>query len=86
MKLQELTFKAGVNVKQMSKTVKTTTVYPDYYFLIFSLSCFPLYRYSARPITDRIVLQKSGTYRFIDISTQHNLQGYVTLVGERSVN
>ena len=35
MKLQELTSKAGVNVKQMSKTVKTTTVYPDNYFSIF---------------------------------------------------
>jgi len=34
MKLQELTSKAGVNVKQMSKTVKKT-VYPDYYFSFF---------------------------------------------------
>jgi len=70
MELQELTSKAGVNVKQMSKTVKKkTTVYPDYYFLIFSLSCFPLYRYAARPITDPYRTAKIryiSVYRYID--------------------
>ena len=41
MKLQELTSKLGVNAKQMSKTVKTTTVYPDYYFSIFQFELLP---------------------------------------------
>ena len=35
MKLQELTSKAGINVKHMSQTVKKA-VYPDYYFSFFS--------------------------------------------------
>jgi len=66
MNLQELTSKAGVNVKQMSKT---TTVYPDYYFSFFSLSCFPLYRYAARPITEPYRTAKNryiSVYRYID--------------------
>jgi len=66
MKLQGLTSKAGVNVKQMSKTVKRTTLYP----FSFSLSCFPLYQYAARPITEPYHTAKKGTYRFIDKSTQ----------------
>ena len=41
MKLQELTSKAGVNAKQMYKTVKTTTVYPDYYFSFFYFELLP---------------------------------------------
>jgi len=83
MKLQELTSKAGVNVKQMSKTVKTTTVYPDYnFFNFFSLGCFPLYRYAARPITEPYRTAKKGyisVYRYIDtalvtasVSEEHN--------------
>ena len=30
--LHEVTSKMGINVKKMSETVKTTTVYPDYYY------------------------------------------------------
>jgi len=70
MKLQEITSEAGVNVKQISKIVKTTTVYPDYYFFqFFSLSCFPLYRYAARPITEPYRTPKNryiSVYRYID--------------------
>jgi len=51
----------------MSKTVKTTIVYP----YIFRLSCFPLYQYAARPKTEPYrTAKRPGTYRFINISTQ----------------
>ena len=55
----------GVNVK-MSETVKTTTVYPRLLLLILSLSCFPVYRYAARPITEPYRTAKNGINRFID--------------------
>ena len=41
MKLQELTSKTGVNVKKISETVKTTTIYPDYYFSNFKFELLP---------------------------------------------
>jgi len=72
----------------MSKTVKTTTVYPDYFFsFFFSLSCFPLYRYAARPITEPYRTAKNryiSVYRYID--TALGLRGYLNLEGQGSRN
>jgi len=72
MKLQELTPKAGVNVKQMSKTVKKQQQYTQitiFLFFFFSLSCFPLYRYAARQITEPYRTAKTryiSVYRYIN--------------------
>ena len=64
-------FKDGGKCKKKSETLKITTVYQDYYFGQFMLrSCFPLYRYTARPITELYRTAKTGINRFIDISTQ----------------
>ena len=68
MKLQELTSKTGVNVKNVwnCKNNISTCIHITI-FQILSLSCFPLYRYAARPITEPYCKnQYKSIYRYID--------------------
>ena len=82
MKLQGLTSKAGVNVKQMSKTVKRTTLYP----FSFSLSCFPLYQYAARPITVSYCKKKPVHISLsIYINTALSRTAYCPILASRTV-
>jgi len=51
----------------MSETVKTTTVYPDYYFLNFKFQLLPFVSIRCATITELYRTAKTGINRFIDI-------------------
>jgi len=66
----------GVNVKKLSEAVKTTTVYPDYYFSIFKFELLPFV--SIRRETDNRTVsyckktRYKSVYQYIDTALVGN--------------